>query len=260
MPTLKQKYQRIKKDPALGLFQSVQEMEKQISDLIKQAVLELKEKIAEEVEKKTKQIDPTMETMVRNILKGIKGEKGEIGVVGPQGVKGDKGDSIRGEQGPQGLPGVSGAMGERGLSGKDGKNGYDGKTPVLGIDYFTKQEKENMTNDILERIKLKPILDELKKIKDEIANLKRAGQFGARTIHRGGIDFQDPALLGTGDGATLTFTLPSTPYSSTSLIQLSVGGGSEFETDDWTRSDKTITFLTAPELGAKIRSPQYRKA
>lgn len=86
--------------------------------------------------------------------------KGDKGDTGPQGEKGDKGDT--GEQGIQGIQGEKGDKGERGekgdpftyadftaeqladLKGENGKDGMDGYTPQKGVDYFTKEDIEEL--------------------------------------------------------------------------------------------------------------------
>ncbi len=75
------------------------------------------------------------------------------------------------------------------------------------------------------------------------------GSWAIRTI-----DNED---VGTGDGSTVAFTIDHTPSPSTSLHVL-VGNSELFLTDDFTYSAKTITFLTAPPNGAKIRA-NYRR-
>ena len=69
--------------------------------------------------------------------------------------------------------------------------------------------------------------------------------------------FIDRESVGTGDGATKVFTLNGAPNPTNSL-RVVVGGGELFETDDFTLSSKTITFITAPPSGAVIRA-WYRK-
>lgn len=69
--------------------------------------------------------------------KGIQGEKGDTGPQGPKGDKGDKGDT-----GPQGPRGYTGAQGERGLKGDAGK------TPIVGVDYFTEADKQEIRDYI----------------------------------------------------------------------------------------------------------------
>lgn len=73
----------------------------------------------------------------------------KLGMVGT-GEKGDKGDpgepGATGPQGPQGEPGQPGA------DGKPGADGADGQTPVKGTDYFTPEEIEQITNDVLQKV------------------------------------------------------------------------------------------------------------
>lgn len=69
----------------------------------------------------------------------IKGADGKDGAPGAKGDKGDKGD--RGERGIQGIQGIPGAAGKDGADGAPGKNGADGRTPVLGVDYWTDADK-----------------------------------------------------------------------------------------------------------------------
>ena len=54
----------------------------------------------------------------------------------------------KGEQGIQGEQGVQGIQGPAGADGKDGVDGKDGKTPVVGVDYFTASDKEEMVNSV----------------------------------------------------------------------------------------------------------------
>ena len=58
----------------------------------------------------------------------------------------------KGEQGTQGTVGANGKDGKDGLNGKDGINGKDGvdgkdgHTPVLGVDYWTENDKAEVQN------------------------------------------------------------------------------------------------------------------
>ena len=51
--------------------------------------------------------------------------------------------AVPGEQGPQGEKGEQGPQGEK---GEQGPKGEDGKTPVIGVDYFTTADKNEMLN------------------------------------------------------------------------------------------------------------------
>lgn len=53
--------------------------------------------------------------------------------------------ALQGAQGIQGEPGVQGEQGAPGIQGPAGK---DGKTPVVGVDYFTEADKTAMVNSV----------------------------------------------------------------------------------------------------------------
>lgn len=76
--------------------------------------------------------------------KGDKGDPGEPGATGPQGPQGEPG-----QPGADGKPGADGADG---ADGKPGADGADGQTPVKGTDYFTPEEIEQITNDVLQNV------------------------------------------------------------------------------------------------------------
>ena len=48
----------------------------------------------------------------------------------------------------QGAKGDPGIQGEQGIQGIQGPAGKDGKTPVVGVDYFTASDKEEMVNSV----------------------------------------------------------------------------------------------------------------
>lgn len=74
------------------------------------------------------------------------------GAPGAKGDKGDKGDTgaqgIQGIQGEPGAKGDTGAKGDKGDKGDTGAAGADGKTPVLGTDYFTTADKAEMVGQV----------------------------------------------------------------------------------------------------------------
>lgn len=72
---------------------------------------------------------------------------------GAQGPKGDKGDTgATGAQGPKGDTGATGAQGPKGDTGATGPAGADGKTPVKGTDYWTESDKEEIVEEVVERV------------------------------------------------------------------------------------------------------------
>lgn len=57
----------------------------------------------------------------------------------------------------RGASGAKGSTGETGAAGADGKDGVDGKTPVLGTDYFTEADREDMIQQILSELGAIPV-------------------------------------------------------------------------------------------------------
>lgn len=89
---------------------------------------------------------------------GKDGADGKDGATGPQGEKGEKGDKgDTGAQGPQGEVGPKGDKGDKGDTGAKGANGY---TPIKGTDYYTEDDKAEMTDyiasELAKRGQLKP--------------------------------------------------------------------------------------------------------
>lgn len=102
---------------------------------------------------------------VKNGNKGSKGDKGDTGTKGADGAKGVDGISathswngtvltvtsasgtssadLKGEKGEQGTKGDTGAKGDK---------GNDGHTPVKGVDYFTEADKQEMVDEVVEKI------------------------------------------------------------------------------------------------------------
>ena len=247
-------------NPGVGLFQAIQQMQSDMSS----KMAKLKEEIIKEVLKEIKEIDPQnagfidkiVNKTVSQLVKDTKGDQGIQGIQGLQGKVGAIGQSIEGKKGLQGITGVMGATGKEGQDGKDGNNGVDGKTPIKGVDYFTKQERDQFLSQIIPMIKIKPILEDIRSIKKMLEEQEKENKkLGSRqrTLHRGGISLAVDELLGTGDGATTTFDLVNVPYDASSMISLHVAGGPKFlAAGDYTRSNKTLTFAVAPPNGAKV--------
>lgn len=254
------KYRTFQGDPALAIMRLAQDLEAKIENTLKEVEKRLTEQVKAIKEQIKGEVDPKMEQIVKNVLKDVKGDKGDS-------IKGDSGKDayipVKGKDyfdgkdgktiiGPQGIPGKS-------IKGKDGKDAADAKTPIFGIDYFTKDQIKDIMSQIIGMIKLKPLEEQVKQILKKLDQMEKAqDHLGRRTIHRGGIDFVWNELVGTGDVAgTLTFDLDYVPYSDSELT-VYVGGGIQFLADDYTRSGKTLTFITPPPLDAKIRAT-YRK-
>lgn len=77
----------------------------------------------------------------------IKGERGEKGEKGETGERGEKG-----ETGEKGVKGDKGEKGDPGDKGEPGANGLDGITPLVGVDYYTAEEKDAFMQEIMEDV------------------------------------------------------------------------------------------------------------
>lgn len=229
---------------------------------------DFKDEVRKEVTKIKGKIGDTKKSIpdLDKVLTSIKGKDGKVGATGLDGKKGDTGKT--GKEGKS-------IKGKDAKNGKDGKNGIDGKDGVDGKD----ASEEKITENVLKDIPLlnRPIRDSLEELKDDerldITAIKglmkalrglrsKATRLGQRRvgggfskIHMEG-HFIDNELVGTGDGSTVAFPLDHMPNPPISL-KIVVGAGELFLTDDWTISTKTITFLTAPPSGAKVRA-SYR--
>lgn len=89
-------------------------------------------------------------------IQGPVGPKGDIGPQGPQGIPGIAGpqgpQGIRGPQGPKGDTGPQGIQGEQGIPGEKGGQGPAGRTPIKGTDYYTEAEKQEIIQEVSEKI------------------------------------------------------------------------------------------------------------
>lgn len=101
---------------------------------------------------------------------GERGPQGEQGIQGPQGVQGEQGpQGIPGEKGEQGIQGIQGPKGDPGANGADGKDGQNGTTPVKGVDYWTDDDKKEIT-DFVDDSKTK-IENAIAEVKDVTRNV-----------------------------------------------------------------------------------------
>lgn len=222
----------------IGVFKRA--LEAKVSTMVKAEAAKIE---AKPVELSTFRVAEQVSKTIMGDYKGTKGDKGE------QGERGE-----RGEQGLQGIQGIAGRDGER---GKQGEQGIQGISGIDGKD--GKDGKDANPKSIIKELKkyLKIFLtEELQKMKLE---LQRFG--GGKQIGGGGLDARKiikDELVGTGDGATVDFTLDYTPNSLSSNVAITVGTARLHITEDFTRSDKTITFLTAPPNGYKIYADYIR--
>lgn len=87
---------------------------------------------------------------------GERGEKGDPGEKGEKGDAGEKGDpgatgatGPKGDTGEKGDPGEKGEKGDPGEKGETGPKGDPGATPVVGVDYFTQNDKDAIVAAVL---------------------------------------------------------------------------------------------------------------
>ena len=151
-------------------------------------------------------------------------------------------------------------------SGTDGKDGVDGKNAdeekIIKklLKKLPKELNGKMIRDMLEKLKgrerlrmsaIRGIKDELKKAKktrtEPIVRFGGGFNYGAMNIH-----ILDP-YTPTGDinGVNTDFVLSTNPNPTASL-KVYLDGQKMKLTTDYTLSDRTITFLTAPLTGSSV--------
>lgn len=265
------KYKTIKSNPALGLFQAIQNMEVNIrmkfEELRMEMMKEIKEKfkgLHQEDFIDSRIIKELISNGISETLKNIKGDSGNDGhtptdselldIIIPLIPKAKDGETPTGEElleliKPL-IPDVKDGKNadedkiirEVTRNIPDSKNGNDGKDGKDG----SPDEPKDIVN------KLQTLQGEERLDASAIKNLPAVAQFGGKTIHRGGYQMMVSRLVGTGDGTTKEFVLPEYPYSWNE-VTMYVGAAALFITDDFTGSVKTVTFITAPPLDAKVR-------
>jgi len=100
-------------------------------------------------------------------LKGERGEKGDAFTFADFTTEQLESLKVKGDNGEQGI------QGEKGENGIDGKDGIDGKTPVLGVDYFTSEDKQAIINSVIVSTDLKQeiktdVIESLPKAEGEV--------------------------------------------------------------------------------------------
>lgn len=166
----------------------------------------------------------------------------------------------------RGLKGDKGEKGERGERGESGKDGVDGYTPVAGLDYFTKKDREELLRQIVAGIpkakdgispKIKDIAKETIALinnnpDQQFVTVKQLTDFLKRGGFRGGAGsgtsttqtVYSDTVSGTIDGVNTVFTVATnintafTLYLANSVYQPGI---------DFTTSGTTITMVVAPD-------------
>jgi len=80
-----------------------------------------------------------------------------------------------------------------------------------------------------------------------------------QAIDGGAYFVYNAVVTGTVNGSNVTFTLPSTPNPSGSVV-LTLQGQVLVETTDYSISGNTITMISAPPTGTVLKCPFYTVA
>lgn len=115
-------------------------------------------------------VDNGFEGTEQEWLLSLKGENGANGLDGKDGEDGfspiirisstDTGYTLsitHTENFVENVPIKHGTNGKDGEKGADGKDGQDGKTPVLGVDYFTEEDKTQIVQSVIDSLGATPV-------------------------------------------------------------------------------------------------------
>lgn len=215
-----------KQDNGMDIQGFIIETTKRIS---KEHLKEMHKEILDEVDKfVSDKID-------KQVANKIKGERGDVGPKGPMGL------SIKGEKG------------DRGDNGNDGKNGY---SPIKGFDYHDGKNGKDGSPDSPEQVvdKVNEAKNKIDKkridgLEEQLIMLGRSIKEKSGGVGGGMGNFVAETPTGLVNNLNTVFTLSKKPKTN-SLILLWNGqfqrNGASFE---YTLSEKTITFNTAPTAG-----------
>ncbi len=268
-------YNKFKSNPDLYLFEFTQDLKDKVTEMVSAEVEKSVSKLQQQTPVNAGFIEKIIARIVADLIRETKGDKG------------DKGESIVGPLGPMGPKPI---LGRDYLRPNDGKTPIKGKdyftsaeirqikkeiTPKKGLHYFTKAEIERITKEATPkkgvdyfdgkdgenlnpetpigiRKKLETLRGEERLDVSAVRHIDDVLASVIRMIPKRKTDIRVGELVGTGDGATTTFTLPFMPAKPDKII-LTVGGGLMFPAEDFTLAGKDATFITAPPDGAKIR-------
>lgn len=152
--------------------------------------------------------------------KGDTGPAGAAGAIGPQGPKGDPGaDGAIGPQGPTGPQGPKGDTGEQGIQGE---KGVDGKTPIKGTDYFTDADKQEIIDELSDKVTAKTVMFE-----DDMVLTEAFGKYklvgGSVLVPSAGKSLWEVLLDAYSEDKNPTTTQPSLSISSSTAKAYEVG-------------------------------------
>lgn len=181
-----------------------------------------------------------------------------------------------GKDGKDGRDGRDGRDGVDGKNGKDGRNGTDGMTPIKGVDYFTDEEIDNITLDVLSQVpqskdstgeeiinKINDVNSDVKIDASHIKNLPEVTQTVIREqMHVGGFEtpikggsnitvtkdaFGAYVITGSASGGGHTIQDEGTPL--TQRTNLNFVGAGVTVTDDSGNDATIITISTSAGAG-----------
>ena len=155
-----------------------------------------------------------LKALVKDIESGADG-KSAYELAQENGFKGSEQEwleSLKGEVGPQGPQGEKGDVGPQGPKGEKGE---DGLTPVKGVDYFTKEEIDEIKYDdtaIKDELDTKVDKEEGKSLVDNNEIIKLAGLFNANyKFEINMIEYNEEAYVsmsGEYPNIVVTFNIP----------------------------------------------------
>ena len=164
-----------------------------------------------------------LDALVKDIESGVEG-KSAYKLAQENGFEGSEQEwleSLKGEVGPAGPQGEKGDVGPQ---GPQGEKGEDGLTPVKGVDYFTKEEIDEIKYDdteIKDELDTKVDKEEGKSLVDNNEIIKLAGLFNANyKFEINMIGYNEEAFVsmsGEYPNIVVTFNIPGCVKGSGSL-------------------------------------------
>ena len=179
-------------------------------------------------------------------IKGEAGIKGDTGERGIQGIAGK--DGVNGKDGRNGIDGQNGLDGKDGIDGKDGENGKDGSPD-------TPDQIKDKLNQLEEAIELDVIKGLKKKLEDLEKKWSSRPMFGGGGFNYGALNIHILDLYtptGDVDGINTAFLLSHAP-NPISSVEVYLNGQLQDLTNDYTISGSTVSFVSAPLTGDRVR-------
>ena len=248
--------QKARNNPLEYLFQSVEEMKRDIKNTIEVETEKFDKLQADRINKiisdklvEIKKDFPNME----KVFESIKGK--DSTVAGPKGDKGEKGDPGESIVGPKGDKGDRGEKGEQGIPGKNGTNGKDGKS-IVGPKGDPGTPGQNGTpiqiEHVLTYINSNPEslnLDSIKGIKKihETLNKNLRDKAKQSMIHGGGLSYSNFYVETPNGIINGVNKIYSVSKKINKVISLAING-MHIHPSEYIFSSNKITFLNALDI------------